>query len=172
MKEIKLSNKKIILLFFASLSFTIFSIFFILFPEKFVSFIFFSERFIKNIGYIGSLFFGLACILLFTKLFDKKPGLIINKDGIIDNSNFSSVGLISWSDILNIESKKVVSSDFLLLKVKNPEEYISRVSYLKRILLRKNFETYNTPITITSAGLECNFKELEKIILDNYLKYK
>lgn len=124
------------------------------------------------LGIVGLTFFGLATILLFIKLFDKKPGVIINNESITDNSNFSSVGLINWSDITSIETKRVVSTDFLLLKVKNPEKYINKVNSLKRMVLRKNLETYGTPITITSVGLQCSFNELKEIILDSYKKYK
>ena len=174
MKEIiiKLSKKKLILLLLAGVGFTTISILFILYPERFLSFIFFSERLIRNIGYIGGLFFGILSILLFIKLFDKKPGLIIDKEGVTDNTNSSSVGLIRWSEITGITTKKIASTQFILLQVKNPEEYISKAGRLKKLSLRQNLNSYGTPITLTSVGLNCTFSELERLILESYNQSK
>ena len=51
---------------------------------------------------IGMLLFGSCGIYMIIKFFDKKPGLIINNEGIIDNSSAISAGLIKWGDITNI----------------------------------------------------------------------
>lgn len=170
--EIKLSKNKLIILLLASIGFVVTSLLFILYPKNFISFIFFSERIIRNIGYVGLPFFGLVSILLFKKLFDNKPGLIINEKGITDNTNSSSLGLIKWSDITKISQKKVVSTKFLLVEIRNPEEYIEKANRLKKLTLRQNLNTYGTPITLTSVGLQCSFEELERLILESYNQSK
>ncbi|MDA6071095.1 hypothetical protein NJT12_15880 [Flavobacterium sp. AC] len=167
-KEIKLSKRKLILLLLASIWFITISSAFILYPERFISFIFFNEKIIKNIGFIGLPFFGLASLLLVKKMFDNKPGLIINEKGITDNSNSSSIGLIKWSDITEISLGRVMSTQFLLIKVSNPEDYIQKANQMKKLLLKQNLKTYGTPITITSVGLQCSFEDLEQMILESY----
>lgn len=87
--EIRLSKKKLILLLLTGVGFVICSILFIINPSHFVSFIIRSEKIIFLIGITGIIVFGIASIFLFIKLFDSKPGLIINKEGIIDNTNFT-----------------------------------------------------------------------------------
>lgn len=169
---IKLSKNKLIILLLASIGFVVISLLFILYPKNFISFIFFSERIIKNIGYVGLPFFGLVSILLFKKLFDNKPGLIINAKGITDNTNSSSIGLIKWSDITKISQKKVVSTKFLLVEIRNPEDYIKKANRLKKLTLKQNLSTYGTPITLTSVGLQCSFEELERLILESYSQSK
>lgn len=168
--EIKLGKKKIITFLLAAVVFVVVSSLFILHPEKFVSFIFFSKRLIRNIGFAGVSFFGLALIILIIKFFDNKPGLIIDRNGITDNTNFSSIGLIKWSDITGIGKEKVLSTEFLLIKVKNPENYIEKSNPMKKISLKQNMNVYGTPITITANGLECSFEELEQLINENYNK--
>lgn len=171
-KKIKFSKRKLIFLLLTGIGFVIISLLFMLYPERFISFIFFNERVIKNIGYIGLPFFGLVSILLTKKLFDNKPGLIINKKGIIDNSNSSSIGLIKWSDITKISQKEVVSTKFLLVEIRNPQEYIEKANQIKKLLLKQNLNTYGTPITLTSVGLKCSFEELEQLILESYNQSK
>lgn len=174
MKEIiiALDKKKLILLLFAGVVFTFFSFWFILKPSDFVNFITRSENIVFIAGILGLIVFGLGSVLLFFKLFDNKPGLIINERGIIDNSNSSSIGLIKWSDITKISQKKVVSTKFLLVEISNPEDYIQKANQMKKLSLKQNLKTYGTPITITSVGLQCSFEELERMILESYNQRK
>ncbi|KAF2343075.1 STM3941 family protein [Flavobacterium tistrianum] len=170
MKEIiiALDKKKLILLLFAGVVFTFFSFWFILEPSDFVNFITRSENIVFIAGILGLIVFGLGSVLLFFKLFDNTPGLIINEKGITDNSNSSSIGLIKWSDITEISLSRVMSTQFLLIKVSNPEDYIQKANQMKKLLLKQNLKTYGTPITITSVGLQCSFEDLEQMILESY----
>lgn len=170
--EIKLSKKKLILLLLAAIGFVIISLLFIINSSYFVSFLTRSEKVIFLIGIIGIIIFGSAFVLLFIKLFDNKPGLIINKDGIIDNTNSSSIGLIRWVDITNIRIEKVMSTKFLLIEVINPKEYIEKVNPIKKRSLKQNMKTYNTPITLTSVGLQYDFEDFSKIVFESWEKYK
>lgn len=174
MKEIiiALDKKKLILLLFAGVVFTFFSFWFILKPSDFVNFITRSQNIVFIAGILGLIVFGLGSVLLFFKLFDNKPGLIINEKGIIDNSSSSSIGFIKWSDITKISQKKVVSTKFLLVEIRNPQEYIEKAHQIKKFLLKQNLNTYGTPITLTSVGLQCSFEELEQLILESYNQSK
>lgn len=55
------------------------------------------------------IFFGLVAVTMFRKFSDKKPGLIINNQGITDNSSGVSAGLIPWNDIDKIKISQVLS---------------------------------------------------------------
>jgi len=61
------------------------------------------------------------------KLFDNRPGLVIDAVGITDNSNATSMGLIEWVDITKVEKKQIMSTKFLILHTSNPEKYLQRV---------------------------------------------
>lgn len=167
---IELSKRKLIALFIAAVGFVFFSIWFIVAPSDFVNFLTRSEKVVFTIGIIGVVFFGAIMITLFIKLFDKKPGLIIDNEGITDNSNYSSVGLIRWPEIIGIETKKVYSTRFIILQVNNPDDYIRKNRGLKKMLLKQNLAKYGTPITLTSGGLDSTFDELERLISDSYNK--
>lgn len=169
---IEISKRKLMVLLLGGIGFVFFSIWFIVKPADFVNFLTRSEAIVFTVGVVGAIVFGFATIILFIKLFDKKPGLIIDQEGIMDNTNSSSVGLIRWSEITGITTKKIASTQFILLQVKNPEEYISKASRLKKLSLRQNLNSYGTPITLTSVGLDCTFSELERLILESYNQSK
>ena len=94
--EIPLSKKKITLLLFAAIAFIAGGIWIAINPERFIPNIFgiTNSEIIRICGIVGILFFGAAGIYGIMKLFDKKVGLIIDSNGITDNSNASSIGLI------------------------------------------------------------------------------
>ena len=131
-----------------------------------------SPTFVKGVGIAGILIFGVIGIYGVKKLFDKTIGLTIDENGIFDNTNALSVGLIRWTDIIRIEAAQVSSSKFLLIHVKNPEKYIENTKGVKRILMGDNNRTHGTPLTITSNTLKCKFSDLEKLINDKFKEYQ
>ncbi len=100
------------------------------------------------------------------KLFDKRIGLIVDRDGITDNTNAASVGLINWTDITGIKTEQIMSTKFLLIYTSNPDKYLERVKGLKRKLMQGNMKMYGTPLSIPSNTLKYNFDKLEKLIIE------
>ncbi len=117
--EIPLSKKKIFLLVLAGIGFVIGGIWIASNPERFIPNIFRinNPEIIRIGGIVGILFFGVAGFNGIKKLFDKKIGLTIDSNGITDNSNSSSIGLIEWNDITKIRTKQVMSTKFLLINI-------------------------------------------------------
>lgn len=162
--EIPSSKTKIILMVLGCIVFVVLGIFLILKPESFISPFVRTILLIQITGIVTVLFFGILGIYGFSKLFDRKIGLEIDLDGIYDNSNAASIGLIKWDDIINIKTEQVYSAKFLLVYIRNPKEYISREKGFKKKLMEANYKMYGTPLSITSNTLQCNFHELEMII--------
>jgi hypothetical protein len=172
-KLIKSSNKKFLLSIIGSLLFIFLGGWLAINPDKFVSTIFKNLFFIRTAGIVALLFFGFILLTIIKKrLSDKNMGIIINELGIIDNSSFVSVGLIKWEDIISIEKSNVLSTKFLLIKVKNPEYYINISTGIKSKLLNGNYKSYGTPISISSNFISCSFSQLEDILSNSFEKYK
>ncbi|MFS4418809.1 STM3941 family protein [Maribacter sp. 2307ULW6-5] len=173
--EIPLSKKKIILLLLAAIAFVAGGIWIATNPERFIPNIFkiTNPEIIRIGGIVGILFFGAAGIYGIKKLFDKKVGLIIDSNGITDNSNASSIGLIEWNDISDIRTKQVMSTKFLLIDIVNPEKYIGKAKNgIQSRLMKANMNMYETPLSITSNTLKYDFGKLEKLIKIEYKKNK
>ena len=163
--EIALSKRKLILLFIAGLVFVIFGCLGAVNPEDFVSTIFRNSMVIRISGIAAVCFFGIGIIFISRKLFDNKPGLIIDEYGITDNTNATSIGLIEWNDIIRVEKKQVMFTKFLILHTNNPEKYIERAkNFISKRAVEMNSKTYGSPISITSNSLKINFEDLETLI--------
>jgi hypothetical protein len=100
------------------------------------------------------------------KIIDKKPGLIIDNQGIIDNMGFSEIGIISWNDITHAKVVKHKLSEYLLIGIKNNEKIINRLSGVKKTIVSKQLEIFGTPIVISINNLKIDKAELIKIFND------
>lgn len=170
--EIQISKTKISLLLAGALIFVISGVLFILAPDKFTTTFFGNPHTIMIVGVAAVLFFGAVGIYGFRKLFDKTIGLTIDDSGITDNSNASSVGLIEWSDIIEIKTEQVMSTRFLLIFVNNPDKYLARVNRFKQKLMKGNMKMTGTPLSITSNTLKYNFNDLERLVKDKLIEQK
>ncbi len=131
----------------------------------------FDPLFFYFIG-IASILLGLGGIASGIKIFlSKGMAVIIDSNGITDNSSNLSVGLIEWADITDIKSHNNNSSKYLSIFVKNPEKYILRKKIAK-VFMRMNMNMTGTPLYISSISLKCSFKELERIVFKEYDRYK
>ncbi|WP_226065495.1 STM3941 family protein [Kaistella polysaccharea] len=162
--EIPLSKTKLFLGTFASILFVVCGILFSTKPEMFISLFFRSLEIIRIAGIAAIIFFSATGIYGIKKLLERKIGLTVDDDGILDNSNASSVGLIKWNDIIEIKTEKVASTKFLLIYISNPDYYVERVNGFKKKLLQGNNKIYGTPLSITSNTLKCNFNDLENLL--------
>ena len=97
--EIPLSKNKLTLMLICSLIFISLGLWFVIKPPTIRNPIIGNPTLILTVGIAAILFFGLCAIFIAKKLPDKTPGLIINNQGVTDNSSGVSVGLIPWDDI-------------------------------------------------------------------------
>ena len=171
--EIPLSKRKMTLIFLGALAFVAIGIWFVTSPPQISNPIFGNPTVILISGLASILFFGIVAIVTLRKFFDKKPGLTISDEGIVDNSSGNSAGIIPWSDITNIEVAQVMSQKFIMIIVKNPQKYIDRAqNKLKKSGMKMNFKSYGSPIAISANALQINFKELEILLSEKLLQNK
>jgi hypothetical protein len=167
--EIPYSKTKLIIGTFFSLLFVIGG-YFMLISIKHEFFLY--NIFIKIFGILGILFFGVTFGYGIIKLFARKPGLIINENGIIDNSNMSSIGLIEWKDIREIKTQDYQSTSFLLIFLYDNDKYLNNANRFKRRLLNANNKKYRTPFSIVANTLDCNFNELAMVLKQRFKEYR
>lgn len=171
--EIPLSKQKMLLTLLGSIVFVGLGIWFLINPPRISNPIFGNPTLIFIVGLASILFFGLVAVTIFRKFSDKKPGLIISRHGITDNSSGVSAGLIPWTDIQEIKVSQVMSQKFLMFIVSNPQDYLDKVTNpLKRNALKMNYKTYGSPISISSNALRTNFNELQKLLVEKMNEYK
>jgi hypothetical protein len=128
---------------------------------------------IKLIGYICIAFFGLLGVVFGQELFDRKPALIIDEEGILDNAAGVNIGKILWKDILDLREQQIAQEKILMIDVKNPMEYIEKEQNpLKKQILGIKNNLYQTPINISAGRLRIGFEELHQLIADRFAEHK
>jgi hypothetical protein len=119
------------------------------------------------------LFFGFATIFYLLKLIDKRPGIVINEEGLFDNSGAVSVGLVPWPDIKRVFIARVMKQEFLIIEVTNPEDYLNRFkNFFKKKGMQYNVKNYGSPVAISTNGLKCDVNELVIIVNERLAEYQ
>lgn len=171
--EIPLSRTKLVLLLIGALLFFFLGIWFIIDAEQFITNRFQYPQIIVIIGVIATIFFGLCLLFILKKLFDSKPGILIDQKGITDYSSATSIGVIEWTDIMEIRTVQIVSTKILILKTDKPDKYIEKAkNRLSKRAMQANYNMYGSPLTITSSALKIAHRDLEELILREFEKRK
>jgi hypothetical protein len=176
--EIALSRTKLAKLLLFSIVFLFLGLWMII-KDPQVSNPVFNSPLVKILASYGSTLMGALGIYYFTKkLFDKGPGLVIDEEGIYDNTSAFKFGLIPWSDISEIFERSIQASitskqHFVTIGLVDPDKYISREkNTLKRKLLEANAKSYGSPIHISTNGLKTNHHDLFKLLSASFENYK
>lgn len=172
--DIPFSKYKLTGLLCIALAFAAVGIWFVIDPGTFVS-IGYHHRFKQEIfliGFICVIFCAPAAAFIAYKIFSSKPGLIIDEEGITNNSTFAS-GFIKWADITDITMERISSSVYIMIHINNAEEYIEgQQNFLKRKSALANYKKYNAPIAIITDSLKCDYNELYTFLTDTLNIYK
>lgn len=169
---IELSKVKIVLLLLGAIIFVVVGAWFLTWDAQTIENAcrFNSPTLAYGIGVFSMLFFGLCGLVGIKKLFDKSPGLVLNSEGILDNSSGLSAGLIPWSEVVDIEQYQVRTQKFVSIHVKDPGKYANIGNALKKMANRVNIKMCGTPINISANSLKIGHEYLLKTIQEYYQK--
>jgi hypothetical protein len=76
----------------------------------------------QAIGADCVLFFGWWVLYAARKLFDPAPGLVVDDEGLVDNSSALAAGRMPWADIADIRMVKVQRQRFLAIELHDPRQ--------------------------------------------------
>lgn len=123
--------------------------------------------FARGLGLLSILFFGICGAYALKALFDKKPGLVLNDSGFVDNASAVAAGFIPWSEVVGVGVFEVNKQRTLIVEVADPQKYVGRGGALRRALNKANYKLSGSPITIPSTALSIGFPELVSLF-DRY----
>ena len=102
---------------------------------------------------------GLFCILSMAWTQSSAAVLVMNEEGISDRR--LGVGLILWSDIVDVQiESRYNNSQFICLRVKDPEKYVSRLSGPKLANMRHSHKLGFTMFNVDVSSFDINPLEL------------
>ena len=171
MEEVKisLSKTKIILMFVGCLLFVAAGIWFLVDTGTFKGSMRYNPFLIQLFGILAIVFFGVIGFFLLKKIWDDKPALILNKEGLHDNSSGVSVGFIKWEDVEHFQTLDISGQKLILVKVSNPLFYIDQVKGpFKKRMVKMNHKFYGSPVHLSANAMKMNYAELLEL-LENYL---
>ena len=119
---------------------------------------------VKVVSLLGVGFFAVCGIYLVRKLFDTRPGLVLDREGIVDHSSGAAVGRIPWDDITNVKVSSIAGQAFVTIEVVEPGKYIARGGALTRKLHAANLRLTGSPINISASLLPVTLDELVQAI--------
>ncbi len=124
------------------------------------------------LAYVIAIITGLNCVTLVwccLKLFDKKPGLVIDESGIYNNSRRNTIKFVPWSHITQITTKQKIFSRMLVITTKN----IGEISLSQKFNLPfGKINNSNKKSIIIAKTLKIKFEDLEKLVRDGWEESK
>lgn len=97
-----------------------------------------------------------------------KPLVILDPEGIIDQSSAFSAGFIPWQEIKKIFPLTVGKQHFLSVELNEPQLYLSKSKGLKQLMIKMNMQVGHAPIKIAGSMMSITMEELE-IKIKNYM---
>jgi hypothetical protein len=122
----------------------------------------YSSTFLHTVGFFGTAFFGLGFLYFFKRLFENKPGLILDETGLWNNSSIISSHTIKWSELRGVRLRTIGKEKILLLNFKDKESFIKKFNLFERFLFRINMSMSNAPFAISTRTLKCDVEELRR----------
>ncbi len=113
---------------------------------------------------IGVPFFGLGVVIFGFKLFDPRPGLVLNDQGVHRMGLFGFQPVIRWEHITYCTIAKVKRTTILLIHVDNAEDVLARLSPIARWSQRMALSQFGTPHSVSSNALRISIHELKELI--------
>ena len=172
--EIPINKTKLLFGIIASILLVLLSLWFFSQAEETAKtsvFFFFQNTFFNQIiSGLGILIFGWTTLYAIKKMNKNNIGLTIDDIGITDNSGILGAGLIKWTEITEIKTETYGTSKFLLVFVKEPNQFLENMKGFKRKMMQGNMNTYGTPLSISPNTLKYDFNELERLLQEKLSK--
>lgn len=115
-------------------------------------------------GGLGTLFFGLCGGWILSRLFSNRVSLILNREGLLDNSSAIPAGRIAWEQISRVGLFTVSSQRFLGIDVKDRAALASQTSAFGRWLNAENAGITGYPVNIPSTAIDRSIEDLQALI--------
>lgn len=98
------------------------------------------------------------------KIISKKPGLVLDNMGVLDNANLSETGIIPWNNISQVNMVNHQHSYFIILHLKNTDSILNKLQSTRLRLAKNNIQAFGSPVAINVSNLKIDRFELLKIL--------
>lgn len=127
---------------------------------------------VKVFGVIGVLLFSFLAFLPAVQLFDRRPGAILNKDGLTYNDGIKSTKHLRWSDIADISPSQVHLQKFIAFQPHDLPAFLAALSGTARKVAQSNVKMTGAPFHITAVNLTTDFDNLYTLCVKYWNAYR
>ena len=113
----------------------------------------------------------IGVVWLLIKLFDSRPGIVINEKGIQINDIGAGM-FIAWENIIRIDTCSINSTRCICIFINNTEEFIQSKNIFIQINMRIIFRSCGSPIVFITYFLSIEFDKLYKLLSKQYELHK
>ena len=124
------------------------------------------------IGLIATIFFCSCLMFIIKSMLGSRPVLIIDKDGITDESTAASIGFVAWKEIKSIEAEKHFGQKYIGIKIYDLNEVMKRISLPKRINMKICLMLKYSPVSINLDTAERDFQEVLGLLQRRLEEYR
>lgn len=139
--------------------------------ERSFRFFYNSPPLVYGLSLTTAFFSGLCGLFALRKMFDKRPGLVLNSAGLVDNASGVTAGFIPWSDVTGSRIYEFQRARMLIINVRDPRKYTDRGGALRRAFNKANAKMGGGPVAIPSNTLKIDFPELVALFHRYYRTY-
>ena len=125
---------------------------------------------LRAAGAVGGALFGFMSLVHAVRLFDSGPGLIVDREGIVDRTTYTSVGRIPWVEIQGMRIAGRGLSKYLIVDVRDPEMFADRGNPVQRLLRAINGLFVGSPVWLTASALSVGFAEMVALVENGSLR--
>ena len=112
------------------------------------------------IGAVSVLFFGFCLVAILVRLTRTRPALVIDGDGIEENSSAVSVGRIPWSEVTEVRPHSFQGQRFLGIGLLDPEVVLGHQPALKRKALDSSMRMTGFAVNVPLRVLDVQEDDL------------
>jgi len=116
------------------------------------------------VGWAGILFFGLCGGWILSRFFSHRISLVLDRDGLVENSSALPTGRIAWEQITRIGITAVHNQRFLGIDVRDRALLPSSTSKFRRWIDDQNLGITGFPVNIPSTTIDRTLEELHDLI--------
>jgi hypothetical protein len=120
------------------------------------------------VGIFSMIFFGFGFIYFLYRLMNRQPSIIMNKEGIIDNSSYFGAGRLKWTEIQDIKLHRFKGQKFIGLELHDTDQFLARQSGLKKYVMRMNKGLVQSPVNISQSGISMPLEQLYVLMLETW----
>ena len=117
----------------------------------------------KPFGWVPIVFFGTGAIVFAWQIVDSRPRLTIDENGVTDRT--LGIGRIAWDDIESAYLATIQGNGFICLELRNPEQYLAKMSKTRRSMSPLNRELGFTDFNINLSNIDAGNSEVFELVM-------